>query len=93
MIETSGDVAPGAMTLETTSNVAPSRITFNSSKQGQHFYFADYDVTNYNEIDERTLYYNWLANSVTTSHIVNWCDIFKTFKPIKNTPITGIGGL
>jgi hypothetical protein len=39
------------------------------------------------------LYYDWLADSATTSHIVNWRDIFKTYKPIKNTPITGVGGL
>jgi hypothetical protein len=32
IIETSGDVAPGAMTLETTSDVARGRITFDSSE-------------------------------------------------------------
>jgi len=93
MIETTSDVTPGAMTLETTSDVARGGITFDSSEQGQHFNFADYDVTNYSGIDERTLYYDWLADSATTSHIVNQRDIFKTFEPIQNTPITGIGGL
>ncbi len=76
-----------------TGDVAPSGIVFNSSEHGQHFNFADYDVTNYNGIDECTLYYDWLADSVTTSHIVNRQDIFKTYEPVKDTPITGIGGL
>jgi hypothetical protein len=34
-----------------------------------------------------------LADSVTTSHIVNPRDIFKTFEPVQNTPITSVGGL
>jgi hypothetical protein len=80
MIET--QVTPGAMTLETTSDAAPGGITFDSLEQGQHFNFSDYDVTNYSGIDEHTLYYDWLADSTTTSHIVNRHDIFKTFKPI-----------
>ncbi len=76
-----------------TGDVAPSGIVFNSSEHGQHFNFADYDVTNYNGIDECTLYYDWLADSVTTSHIVNQQDIFKTYEPVKDTPITSVGGL
>src|SRR5216683_3861888 len=27
------------------------------------------------------------------SHIVNWHNIFKSYKPIQDTPITGVGGL
>ena len=81
------------MTLKTTSDVAHGRITFDSLEQGQHFNFSDYDVTNYSGIDEHTLYYDWLADSTTTSHIVNRRDIFKTFEPVQNTPITGVGGL
>jgi hypothetical protein len=44
--------------IEMANEVAPSGITFDSSEQGQHFNFADHDVTNYNGIDERTLYYD-----------------------------------
>jgi hypothetical protein len=58
MIETSDDVVPGTMTLDTTSDIARGGITFDSSEQGQHFNFSDYDVTNYSGIDERTLYYD-----------------------------------
>jgi hypothetical protein len=79
--------------IEVADEIAPGSITFNSSEQGQHFNFNTYDATNFNGIDERALYYDWLADSATTSHIVNRHDIFKTYEPIKNTLITGIGGL
>ncbi len=82
-----------AVMIEETDDVTPGGIAFDSSEHGQHFNFADYDVTNYNGIDKHTLYYDWLANSVMTSHIVNKQDIFKTYKPVKDTPITGVGGL
>ena len=64
-----------AIMIKMPGNVAPGRITFNSSEHGQHFNFTDYNVTNYNGIDEHTLYYDWLADSATTSHIVNWHDV------------------
>ena len=79
--------------IEMPGNVTPGRITFDPSEHRQHFNFTEYDVTNYNGIDKHTLYYDWLANSATTSHIVNQRDIFRTYKPVKDTPITGIGGL
>jgi hypothetical protein len=79
--------------IEEVVNVAPGGIQFDSSEHGQYFNFHNYDVTNFNGIDECTLYYDWLADSATTSHIVNHCDVFKTYESIKNTLITGIGGL
>jgi len=87
------DLQLSSIMIETADKVAPGGITFDSSEQGQHFNFKNHDVTNFNGIDERTLYYDWLADSATTSHIVNWRDIFKTYEPVKNTPITGVGGL
>jgi hypothetical protein len=87
------DSQHSAVTIEMTGDVAPGGIVFDSSEEGQHFNFADYDVTNFNGIDERTLYYDWLADSASTSHIVNRQDVFKTYKPVKDTLITGVGGL
>jgi hypothetical protein len=43
--------------------------------------------------DERILYYDWLADSATTSYICNNCEAFITYSPIKNVPITDIGNL
>jgi hypothetical protein len=74
-------------------NVAPSRIVFDALEHGQYFNFDQYDATNLNGIDKRTIYYDWLADSTTTSHIVNCHDVFKTFETVKNTPITSVGGL
>jgi hypothetical protein len=68
-------------------------ITFDSSESGQYFNFNNKDVTNYSMNDKSTLYYDWLANSATTSHITNRCDIFVTYEPIQDTLITGIGDL
>jgi len=79
--------------IEVADKIAPGGIIFDSSEQGQHFNFNTYDATNFNEIDERALYYDWLADSMTTSHIVNRHDIFKTYEPIKNTLITSVRGL
>jgi hypothetical protein len=58
--------------------VAPSRIVFDSLEHGQHFNFDSHNATNFNGIDKRTLYYIWLADSTTTSHIMNQHDVFKT---------------
>jgi len=87
------DSQHSAIVIEMTGDAAPGGIIFDSSEQGQNFNFKNYDVTNYNGIDECTLYYNWLADSATTSHIVNQHDVFKMFNPVNNTLITGVGGL
>jgi len=81
------------VTIKEPGVVTPSRTVFDSSECRQYFNFNSHDVTNFNGIDKRVLYYVWLADSVTTSHIVNRCDVFKTYEPIKDTPITSIRGL
>jgi len=43
--------------------------------------------------DEHVLYYDWLADSATTSHICNNHKVFITYSPIKNVPIMGVGNL
>jgi len=87
------DSQHSGVTIEEIGDVTLGGITFNALECGQYFNFENHDVTNFNGIDERTLYYVWLADSTTTSHIVNRRDIFKTYTSVKNTPITGIGGL
>src|SRR5215204_5815311 len=41
-------------------------------------------------IQERVLWYDWLADSATTSHVTNMRDAFISFKPI-NTLVNGVG--
>ncbi len=81
------------MTIKEIGNVTLGRIIFDALECGQYFNFKNYDVTNFNGIDKRTLYYVWLADSAMTLHIVNQYNIFKTFTPIKDTPIMGVRGL
>jgi len=47
-----------AVTIEEPGNVAPSRIVFNASEQGQYFNFDSHNVTNFNRIDKCTIYYD-----------------------------------
>jgi len=79
--------------IEEVGKTTSRGITFDSSKSGQYFNFDNKDVANYSINDESTLYYDWLADSATTSHITNRRDIFITYEPIQDTPITGIGDL
>ncbi len=57
--------------IEEIEEVSSRGITFDASEHGQYFNFNNQDVANYSTNDERTLYYDWLADSVTTSHIMN----------------------
>ena len=43
--------------------------------------------------DERVIYYDWLADSVTTLHICNARDAFITYVPIEPIPVMGVGNI
>jgi len=45
------------------------------------------------EMDIRTIWYDWMADSGTTSHIIHRCDIFINYHPIPKRPISGVRGL
>ena len=57
--------------IEEVEEVSSGGITFNTLEHSQYFNFDNQDVTNYSTNDEHTLYYYWLADSTTTSHITN----------------------
>jgi hypothetical protein len=80
-------------TIEEVREVTPRGITFDALENGQFFNFTNNNVTDYSVNDESTLYFDWLADSVTTSHITNQCDTFVTYESIQDTLITGVGGL
>ena len=68
-------------------------ISFDESEAGQHFNFKN-NVSSYSGIDELLLYYDWIANSVTTSHVCRQREAFTTFQPLKHSvPIAGVGGI
>ena len=45
----------------------PSRMTFDASEEGQVFNFDNPDVTDPEKYDTQLIFYNWLADSETTS--------------------------
>ena len=71
-----------------------SEITFDSSEEGQYFNFTtDSNVSGIGEIDTRVIYYDWLADSATTSHVCNNRSAFTEFQPLSATMVTGIGNI
>jgi hypothetical protein len=49
------------------------------------------DSIDLNEIDEKLIYYDWLADSATTSHVSNSLEAFTSFQPLQKARITGVG--
>jgi hypothetical protein len=52
--------------------------------------FDTFDV--YSANDERLIYYDWLADNATTSHVSSQRDIFTSYIPLNNTTVMGVGG-
>ena len=77
----------------TTQNSESSKITFDSSEEGQAFNFDNPDVNNSDEFDSHLIFYNWLTDSATTSHVCNRCEAFTMFHPLTATTVTGVGNL
>jgi hypothetical protein len=50
-------------------------------------------VTVYNSdgTNETLIWYDWLADSATTSHIANRCEVFTEYTPIPDMKVTGVG--
>jgi hypothetical protein len=82
--------------LETDKEITFSlkeHMMFDATKEGQHFNIQEYDSCNMNGIDERVLYYDWLADSVTTLHITNQCEASITYQPLEATTVARVGNV
>ena len=75
----------------TTQVAGSSKITFNPSKEGINF--NDQDVSNSDEYDSHLIFYNWLTDGATTSHVCNRHEAFTSFHPLTATTVTGVGNL
>ena len=53
--------------------------------------FDTYNLSNPNGMDERLIYCGWLANSATTSHVSNACEMFTNFQLLQKEAVTGVG--
>src|SRR6267142_289280 len=68
-------------------------IIFDESKEGQYYNFEN-NVVGYTGDDLPLLYYDWLADSATMSHICNQRDAFTEYNRISDKhPIIGVGGM
>jgi hypothetical protein len=67
------------------------RNIIDESEEG--FNFDEPDVYNSNEYNPRLIYYDWLGDSATTSHVCNRREAFKTFQPLTDTTVSGVGNV
>ena len=74
-----------------TAQAGPSKLVFDPSEEGINF--DDPDVSNSDEFDEHLIFYNWLADSATTSHVCNRRDAFTSFHSLTATKVTGVGNM
>jgi len=54
--------------------------------------FDSYQACNYEANDERLIYYDWVADNATSSHIASERDSFETYTKIQKSTMTGMGG-
>ena len=76
--------------MEIISTARDDMMDFDLSEEGQHFNF-DVPVSDMSANDDHLIYYNWLANLATTSHVTNQRDAFIDFTPLTNKLVIGIG--
>ena len=75
------------------SEHANEGITFTAEESAGVCNFDTYDPHNVEEIDDRMIFYSdWLADTATSSHIVNARNSFMTFKSLIK-PISGVGSV
>ena len=73
------------------SNMEP-KMTFSAEEEASTCKFDTYDPL-HPEIDDRLIFYDWLADSTTTSHVTNMHNAFISFKPLQNMPVNGVGSV
>ena len=72
------------------TNMVDEEITFVSD--GEAYNFDTYEMYNVNANDERLIYYDWLADNATTSHVSCQREVFTSYTPLGNTSVTGVSG-
>ena len=66
-------------------------IPLDESEIGQVFNFDEHDVNYSGEYNPPLIYYDWLGDSATTSHVTNRHEAFSSFRPLKDTKVSGVG--
>src|SRR6267378_4083707 len=68
-----------------------NQTTFDTSDQGDEYINFDVPVSDMSTNDDRLIYYDWLADSATTSHVTNQRDAFINYEPLTNKLVLGVG--
>src|SRR6202453_665188 len=85
------------------TNIVDEEISFNteentmeghlaSSIDDEEHNFDSYQACNYEANDEQLIYYDWVADNTTSSHIASERDNFETYTEIQESTVTGVGG-
>src|SRR3984957_14669000 len=85
------------------TNLADEEITFvidENPKEGglvsniddEEHNFDSYQACNYEANNKRLIYYGWVADNATSSHIASERDSFETYTKIQESTVTGGGG-
>ena len=72
-----------------TQEVSKGKPFFDDDEEGYNF--NEDNLYNMNQINKLIIYYEWFADSATSSHVMNKCDAFITYEPLYNTSIVGVG--
>jgi hypothetical protein len=78
---------------EVTPQEENSSMFFDPSEEGQYYNFNCGNTYNINNINEPVIYYGWFGDSASTPHVTNRGDIFKTYEPLHNKSVVGVGRL
>jgi hypothetical protein len=75
---------------EEETNVIEEHIAF--SVKEELYNFNTHDTCNVEGMDERLIFYDWMADSATSSHVTHQHEAFTTYTPITNKLVTCVGG-
>ena len=70
-----------------------SEIILDESEEGYNFDEPNVVNSKSSEYNPCLIYYDWLGDSATTSHVCNQCEAFKTFQPLTGTRVSGVGNV
>jgi hypothetical protein len=75
------------------SNIVDEHVTFvvDETTEDEMYNFESYDVTS-TKNDDHMIFYNWLANSATSSHVSAQREAFTMYTPLFNSIATSVGG-
>ena len=71
-------------------NYGEEEITFLMDEE--HYNFDTFDACNVDANDHQLIYYDWLANMATMSHVMHQREAFTDYTPMGNSSVTGVGG-